>query len=654
MACGALLFSAAFVLYLPALGSGWINLDDYQYVRTNPYVLRPSLARVGAFFSEWRVPSTVSGYYQPLTMLSLVIDRLMDGTSHEPRPAVYHATNALLHALSTVLVWRLLQRWTGSLAGATLAAALFAAHPMQVESVAWIAQRKTVLATALCLLTLLCYDRGVRRGRAGWSGVLPFAAALLSKPTAFGLPLFLLMLDVFPYRRLSRRTLIEKWPYFAVAALAGYVALISQAQTAGADLPGARFSRGQTALIVCHNIVFYLRSLLWPAGLCPQYPTPPVAQVHLTNAPFLLGVVGTAGLVVALAIFRRRAAAWVGVLGFFALMNPVVLGAVRFQDAIAGDRFVYLPLVALLLPVALLAAHAVQARPRETLGMASFALMLLAWLAVRQQAVWHDSLSYWDAVVARFPGDAVIRYHRGQAYLTRDDYRRAAEEFQRAVHLDPALGRGYLGLGEALIYLDRPADALPWLARGLELDARHPQGHFCMGLARSRTDDPAGAIESYRRALAEREVWPEAWFNLGNCLARLGKSAEALPAYARAVELEPEQADYRYSLAMACLEQGDVAGARRELGEASRLQPGRGVYWLGAALVAVHENDEPSAVKDLQLAVDLDPALRGVAQRDPRLQPVCEMLRPAASEPGARPAERRPSSAPGGAGRGSL
>lgn len=641
LVCGVLLFGAAVALYLPALDCGWVNLDDYQYVRTNPYVLHPSAENLWAFAREWDRPSTVAGYYQPLTMYSYVVDRLIDGAERpDPRPIVFHATNVLLHAICVLLLFAWLRSVSGSLAGAAVAAVLFAVHPMQVESVVWIAQRKTLLATAFSFALLLLYHQRIRAGRRGIGLAIPLLhlAAMLSKPTAFAMPLFLLLLDLWPQRRWSRAALIEKWPLYLLSIAAGAVAFVSQQQTAGAQLPGDAMSPLRTLLVVCHNIVFYPRQLLLPFALCPQYPTPAADAIRLSNVPFALGVAGTVALVALLVWRRRSAPLWVAAAGFYLLMNPVVLGGVRFQDSLAGDRFVYLPLVALLLPLAIGVAWLLRHRPERRLLAFGIAVLIAAALAFKtaaQQSVWRDSLAYWDAVVAQYPADALVRYHRGNALLGRDDYAAAAAEFQRAIALEPGMGRGHLGLGEALVYLGRPADAVAELERGLALAPDHPAGNFAMGLARSRLGDFERAADHYRRALVESPVWPEARFNLGNCLSQMGQIADAEREYARALRLDPGNADVKYSLGMCRLQLGQVASAAVLLREAATQKPEQAMFHYGLAVAAASAGDVTSAWSALSDAVRRDTALLRFAEREPSFDALRKDARWAALAAGA-------------------
>jgi len=625
--------AGAVSLYVPSFGCKFLNLDDFQYIVDNPYVLRPSWEHARAFFNEWQNPTTVGGYYQPLTMVSLMLDRLIDGTSKPiPDPNVFHATNVVLHAANCMLLFVWLLRLTRSLPAAAVGAVLFAVHPMNVESVTWICQRKSLLATLFSLAALLAYDRHARRPGIGWltATTLMFLLALLSKPISVTLPLFLLLLDFWPYRRLTVSALLEKLPMFILAAAFGWVAYISQKAGAGAVASDLQVILTKRPLIICHNITFYFTKLIWPFKLCPQYPAPPLDAIKITAAPFAWGVVGTLALIALLIVFRRCRAVWVGVLGFLILINPVILGLVDFQGSIAGDRFVYLPMIALALMLAAGVAALVTRSSAARVCLAGLAIAValgFSWKTWRQQGVFLDSISYWEEVVRQYPDDAFCRMGLGRAWLLIDRNAAAESEFRRAIELNPRLPMPYFRLGEVLFYEEKPFEAREWLDKGLAIAPKDPDGNFFLGRVLYRLGEVDKTVEPFRIAVEARPNWREALFNLGNGLLRAGKGLEALPIYARLVKLEPDNPAYLYSWAVALTEAQEDLAAFNALRQAVAIKPDDGNMQFALAACAASVGDTDQAWSSLEAALKIRPELVDLAAAEPRFKTMRESPR---------------------------
>jgi hypothetical protein len=336
----------------PALSAEAQCFDDGQYLTDNPLIQNPSWNSAWRFLTEVFEPSTVGGYYEPLPTL---------------RP--FHRTSLLLHVLNSLLVSLLVlllfrNPWVAALAGL-----LFGVHPLTVEPIPWVGQRKTLLAAFFSLCCLCLYvlyasrARDAKRGkRSGWpylGSLAAYALALLSKPTSLSVVALVFVLDFWPLRRLGRKTLVEKIPFFVLAGLSAIVASISQKRTSTFVILDT-YSRVKTALVLCHNHIFYLAKMLWPADLSLFYPYP--EPLSLKNPVVLAGVVGTALLIPALLASLRWTRAWLAGWAFFFLATLPTLGVVGATETVAADRYAYLPLVGLVLLVAWLLARLWTAR----------------------------------------------------------------------------------------------------------------------------------------------------------------------------------------------------------------------------------------------------------------------------------------------------
>jgi hypothetical protein len=360
--------AVTFAAHSPALDARAISFDDDEYLLDNGLVQNPSWDSAKRFLVEVLEPSTVRGYYQPLSMISLMLDYALGGRADSLRP--FHRTSLLLHVMNTVLVMVLLYQLIGAVWAAAGAALIFGVHPLAIESVAWIAERKTLLAAFFGLASLVSYVRYARtRSRLSYGvSLAAFVLGLMSKPSVTPLPLLMLLLDFWPLKRLgggvpdvtsgqpmnSRagrpcRSLMEKVPFFVVAGVAAVVTYVSQHRTYGTTLIYGQSPFG-VLLLIGHNVSFYLAKLAWPGELSWFYPYP--KPFMLSNPVVLRGVIGTVFLLVMLIVsLRWTRALLTGFLFFVVALLPTMSG-VAFMGLVAADRFVYLPMVGILLVLA--------------------------------------------------------------------------------------------------------------------------------------------------------------------------------------------------------------------------------------------------------------------------------------------------------------
>lgn len=676
----------AAVLYWPSLWADFVNLDDPQYVTGNPYIILPSWKKLWLFFAEATYPTTVAGYYQPLTMASLMLDRVIDGTV-PPRPFVYHLTNVLIHAANAGLAFawlRSLMRWMAApnpkseidnrqsaIGGIStcllpaLAALLFAVHPVNVEVVSWVCQRKAVLSTLFALAALLTYNRFVlRRGGSGafaayaWTCVF-FTLSLLAKPTGWLLPLVLLVLDFWPLGRLNNaadaaRRAIEKIPLFVIAAVGGWIAYVSQHSSMGRAKVLLVESPIEGFLILMHNVRHYLKLLLWPAMLSPQYPMPLPAAINLSNPAFVWGIAWTLAVaaILLLAVFRKWRALLACLIGYFILLLPV-MGGVNFMGTIAADRFLYLPML-LLLPLIVLAGSRLKAR-----GSWLLLLPLIGMLALKtwsQQSAWQDSFAYWHQAQKYDPVEADIWDGLASAHLARfevdrdkqpavaADHLDKAEQFSReAIRKRPTHTRAYFTLSQVLVQKGRYAEALAIAQDGWSIPEADNEGYLAQGRALSRLGRYAEAIPLYEQYLRGRPTDRESLRNLGNALCAVGRWSDAETYYLRLIEVDPADGEAFYGLGRVRYELGGDAAAIAPLEAARDRKPRDGQLRLALAARYASVNRDDDARRELMLAIRLKPDLLTVAEQSSRFgrfrnTPFWTQLHASASRPADAPA----------------
>ncbi|HVP13409.1 MAG TPA: tetratricopeptide repeat protein [Phycisphaerae bacterium] len=574
------------VTYWPSLHGEYVRLDDFQYVVDNELVRRPSWAAAERFFAEVTKPSTVEGYYQPLTMVSLMLDVVLAGGGEHPGPYIFHLTNVLLHAANAVLVVLLMRRIVGGLAIPLLIGVLFAVHPAQVESVSWISQRKTVLATFFALACVVCYLRYGEAGRkrsksnggqqvqeqpaskiAGSWGWLAAAAGLyvlagLAKPTVMLLPLVLPLLDFWPLRRPPLRSLPEKLPFLIIMVPMCWVAWVSQASAATLQRP-TLMAEGAAARwigLLCYNIMLYAGNVVWPFDLSPYRAI--ASDLGLTNPPIALAVAGTIALLAVWATSARWSRPlFVGLAAFGIILLPA-LGPVRFMGSCVADRFTYLPMVFVLLPLAALAKQLQAAQSKREwivwVGLGSFAVPLIS-LMHAQQAVWQNSKALWTHVAAAVPDFMKAQTNLAMVCLEEEKWEEAENHARRVLAQNPEDADCLHVLGLAYTRTGRAEEAIAILQKALRigLGRVQPTGYLSLAEAYLVSGDDAAAREACEKAIAAGRTPADTYAAIADTAMRFGRRYDLAVGYYRlAVERKPDSILYHWTLGTAILYAG--------------------------------------------------------------------------------------------------
>jgi protein O-mannosyl-transferase len=552
---------ATLAVYWPVVGHGFVDYDDDEYVFRNPHVAS-GLSAEGV---AWAFTSVAAANWHPLTWLSHMLDCQLFGL----RPAGHHATSLALHTLNVVVLFLVLARLTGGLWPSAASAALFALHPLNVESVAWVAERKNVLSTLFWILALGAHGWYARRpgARRYLAVAAATALALLSKPMAVTLPFVLLLLDFWPLGRMRRgavgRLVVEKLPLLALAALTSAITL--RAHLEGGSVvaveaipPGARVAN---AIV---SYADYVAKLVWPARLGVFYPhresSLSLAQVAATAVALLL--VTAASLRAA----RRAPYLPVGWLWYLGTLVPVI-GIVQVGTQAMADRYTYVPAIGLFIAlcwgVAALAAR--RPAPRALAAVAAAGLLALAVRTSVQVRAWHDSLTLFTATLAAVPDSWVAHYNLGNALMAANRTAEAEAHFAETVRLRPRFARGHNNRGDALDALGRQQEAIAAYREAIRINPDLAEAHNNLGTALAAQGRLVEAEASLRAALERRPDFVEAYLNLGIVLRRLGRLADSGQALSRAVVLRPELDRARFQRAVTAALAGDLETARGDL-----------------------------------------------------------------------------------------
>ncbi|REJ86227.1 MAG: tetratricopeptide repeat protein [Acidobacteria bacterium] len=589
----ALLVAAVALAFAPVYGNGYVSFDDPRYVVRNPAVQQG----VDGELVRWALTSRHAYNWHPLTWLSHAVDYSLFGEVW----GAHHAVSVGLHAASAVLLLAFLVAATGRFWLAFAVAALFALHPLRVESVAWLSERKDTLSAALFFATLLAYVHYARRpGVLRWAGWTALALlGLMAKPMLVTLPLVLLLVDVWPLDRwrplgvgdVSRvptplhdrrpriepaspaRLVVEKLPL--ILAVVGSIRLTLWAQQPVVqDLE--QFPLAARLENAAVSVVRYLGKLAWPADLGVFYPHPGAAG---WSAGVVVLAIGLLAAVSALVWWRRRTRpeVTVGWLWFLGMLVPV-LGLVQVGIQSMADRYTYLPSVGVL--VALVWLAATRWPGRRIAAVAVLLCVPLAALTLRQARHWSDDVALFRHTLEATDGSFWAHYNLGLALQREGNAIGAREQFEAALERQPDNVEAMRNLAHLLDDQDVPgvdADrARALFERAAALRPDDPFAQIDVARTRSEAGDPAGALDAARRALASRPDEPS-WIALeGRALVQLRRFAEAEPVLRRAAELQPDEAEAWNALGVAVAQQGRFGEALPLFERALELEPGHG------------------------------------------------------------------------------
>jgi tetratricopeptide (TPR) repeat protein len=540
------------------------------------------------------------------------------------RAGAHLMVNAALHALSSILLYEILRRATGRRVPSAFAAALFALHPLRVESVAWVSERKDVLSAALGLGAVTAYIWYARRRTSARFALVValFALGLLAKPMLVTLPFALLLLDYWPLARIAgvsdragsrgfpvrspAALALEKLPLVLLAAAASAVTFAVQrragAVVSTADVPIPL--RVENAIVAYAS---YLWSTLWPTHLAVFYPLhAPIPAWQIAAAAAALVAISAA----VLAGFARRPYLLTGWLWYLGMLVPVI-GLVRVGDQALADRYTYLPSIGLYVMIAWGTADLLP-RHRSVLAAAAAAVLAtcaaLSWAQVRH---WRDTESLFQHAIAVTGGNYVAHTNLGALLLERGHAEDALRHFEEAVRLRPDHRRAQINIGIArgIVLADRGdyAAAAARYAEVLAADPSNAMAHFNWGALLARQGDLDGAVQHYSEAIRLSPGYAKAENNLGLVLARKGQWTEAAVHYRRAIDAAPQLAEAYGNLGVALETSGDKSGALAAYRELVRLKPRepKGRYNLAGLLVDLGQKDE--AVVEYREALRLQP-----------------------------------------------
>jgi len=568
------------VTHWPALSAQANFFDDIEYLNENLLVQNPSWTSARRFLTEILEPSTVGGYYQPLAMISLMADYALGGRPDNLQP--FHQTSLALHTANTALIIVLLYLLFGHVWAAAAAGLLFGLHPMTVEPLCWVSERKTLLAAFFALWSLVLYVRFIRKNN--WKLYLGCLAmyilALMSKPTSLPLPVMLLLMDYWPLKRLNRRAILEKLPLFVVAAVFALITYVSQSRAGTTALP-THYGPQRIPLILCHNIIFYLYKIIWPANLSSHYAFP--EPLALSNHTLLTAVIGTAILVPLLIVsLRWTHAAMTGWLLFFIAISPTI-GIIGFTNVIAADKFAYLPSLGLLMILTSLLSWlwtistTGRLAARKTATVIAIVLLVLASteaIATRRHLThWRDTVRLCEHILTLTPNAARVHSQLGLALKSQGKLDEAIKHYTESLRINPGYANAHNDLALVLTRQDNLNEAIAHYNTALKLDPDLYPVHSNLADALARQGKLDQAVTHYTESLRINPDFPNAHTNLAVLLLRQGNTNEAVTHLTEVLRLRPSSAEAHNNLGVALEKKGKLDRAIHHYRQALRIRP---------------------------------------------------------------------------------
>ncbi len=574
---GALaVFFLALLAYLPSIQNGFVNWDDNEYVYENTRIFALNVQSI-----HWMLTSLDVHNWHPVTWLSHAIDYSLWGQN----PLGHHFTSVVLHGLNTLLVYLLIIQLLlhnasrsnqGPAKGAQqinifitalVTSLLFGLHPVHVESVAWISERKDLLCaffSLLCLSSYLSYvasDTG--RQKASWfiTSILLFLFALMSKPMAVTIPAILFLLDIYPLGRLTRfsgrlfRILQEKVPFIVMSLGSAVIAIIAPSEGVVRGLD--QFPMQVRVMNAFRSLIFYLKQMLWPETLVPFYPFP--SGLRWFSTEHVLSAVAVAAISCICFLMVKRGRHLLGtVWAYYVITLLPVIGIIQVGKQAAADRYTYLPSISIFLLAGLGVAWVYGKISSEKNGMAWAVLFMfgiavgiagLGQKTIQQIQVWQSSETLWKHVISVFPHTVPIAHNNlGLQYNTQGRLDAAKLHYEQAILIDPGYVEAHNNLGILYHSQGKFNEALSCYQRALSINPGYVEAENNRGLTYYAMGKPDQSLASFKKALAINPDFAEAYYNLGHSYSAQGMLDEAIASYRQAVAIDPYYVEAHYNL----------------------------------------------------------------------------------------------------------
>jgi tetratricopeptide (TPR) repeat protein len=592
----------------------FIDFDDPEYITRNTHVTA-GLSVEGLI---WAFTTFHASNWHPLTWLSHMLDCELFGLN----PGGHHLTSVAIHIASTIILFLLLHNMTGAMWRSAFVAALFALHPLRVESVAWISERKDVLSTLFWMATLWAYAVYVQKPEIKRYLLVffLFGLGLTAKPMLVTLPFVLLLLDYWPlgrmkfgnadggHRSANLRLLTEKIPFLVLSGVSCFVTFIAQ------NHGGAVQSLESLPLMarICNALlayVAYIGKMIWPHNLAVYYPHPISVDFFAVAAAALL-LMGISGLMLHLS--RRHASLVVGWFWYLGTLVPVI-GLVQVGMHAMADRYTYVPLVGLAIIAAWGVPTLIANWQYRSHVLAVSALILIPVLMVAtftQTRRWRDSITLFEYTLEVTTDNRLVHYNLGLALAKKGGTKEAIAHYREALRINPNDVDANNNLGNILAKSGKYDEAIGHYFQALKADPEDAKGYNNLGNVLSSLGRNREAIDRYREALQIKPDFAQAHYNLGRSLAELGEVEGAIESYKAALRIDPNSAEAHYSFGAVLTSQNKIDEATGHLSEAIRIKPEYAEARNNLGVVFSQTGKDRKAIEQFIEAIRIKPAYR--------------------------------------------
>jgi Tfp pilus assembly protein PilF len=638
----ALVSLITFVVYLSSLHHEFVEWDDAQYVVENLHIRSMNIA-----FIKWAFAGFHAGNWHPLTWISHAIDYAIWGLN----PLGHHLTNVILHAANTFVVVLLIIDLLNVLKETTIkrrpseflhermilitggvTGLLFGLHPLHVESVAWVAERKDLLCALFVLLSVTLYTKYVNSlnnepaeeksalrffNKQYFFALVFFILALLSKPMAVTLPFVLLILDWYPFKRIQslktfRATFIEKIPLIALSLISSVLTVL--AQRAGGALASIESIPLSTRLLVgARSLIAYLWKMIWPLNLTPFYPYP--TNVSLLSLEYLFTIAFVVGITIICIVRAKKQRLWLSVWSYYVMTLIPVIGIVQVGRQAMADRYTYLPSLGPFLIMGLGVAWAsrkINTLPQwgliiKFLGAAISILVFvsMSYLTFRQIGIWNNSIRLWSYVIEKHPERAhLVYYFRGLAFLNTDQFDKAIEDFDIAISLEPYFSDAFLNRGNAFEKIGKFDKAIENFDKAIALRPSY-EAYFNRGMTFEKMGLPDKAIADYDSAIALKPSRYEAYYAGGRLYGKTGLFDKSIEYFNKYIAINPNHAESYNNRGLSYVYIGRDDRALEDFNKAIALDQNIAVTYRNRGNLYLRMGNKEFAHSDFQKACDL-------------------------------------------------
>ncbi|MFH1824057.1 MAG: tetratricopeptide repeat protein [Candidatus Firestonebacteria bacterium] len=625
-ALSLILITIVVIVFLPCLNNGFTNLDDDGYVIKNPDIRELSINNIKKIFSSFYL-----GNYHPLTLLSYSTEYYL----FKLNPTVYHLTNLVFHLFNVLLVFWLIFLICDNVFVSFIVSLLFGIHPLHVESVAWIAERKDVLYSFFFFIGLICYVFYLKKNNIKYYflSLFVFILSLLSKGMAITFPLLILLLDYFFSRKFSKKILLEKIPFFLISIIFSLIGIFAQYSD---KLVRAEYEHTllNSLIVSSYGLGFYLFKFIFPIKLSCFYQYPSLSGM----LPFIFIFLIIAILIIILS--RKSKKVVFGSLFFIISILPV-LQILPLGAAVPADRYTYIPFIGLFYILGE-SFYYVYLKKRGIVKILLLVIfIILSFLTYQRCKVWKDSLTLWKDVLVKYPNSAkafnslgiayneVKKYdnailcfnnavkiksdylevynNRGIAYFNKRDYNKAISDYETAKKITPDIAEVYKNLGDVYGEIGEFEKAILEYGQGISLKPNNAEFYNDIGIVYSRKGDYENAIFNFDKSISLNPNLSSAYNNKGITNSKIGEYDKAISDYTRAIILEPDRAEFYNNRGIVYGHKKEYNKALEDYSVAIKLRPDSAEYYNNRGVLYTNMEEYEKAILDYNKAIKLNP-----------------------------------------------